>query len=131
MKSSFLILAFVFSCLYAEITVKSSVPFSFPTTVGLMTGGRLVSTREASFAGRTRFSGANAIDFSWSLTSTPKNGSISLFTVTGARVKTVPITSPSGNVSMDVSGGKLARGIYFAKLAYGTFEKTINFIVYR
>ena len=131
MKSSFLILAFAFSCLYAETTVKSSVPFSFPTTVGLMTAGRLVSASEATFTGRTRFSGANSIDFSWSLTSTAKNGSIVLFRVSGARVKTIPIASQSGSIAVDISGGKLAHGIYFAKLAYGTFEKTINFIVYR
>jgi hypothetical protein len=131
MKNSFLILALVFSCLYAETTVKSSVPFSFPTTVGLMTGGRLASVNEASFAGRTRFSSATAIDFSWSLTSTAKKGSFAIFTVSGACVKTIPIATQSGSIAVDISGGKLAHGIYFAKLAYGSFERTINFIVYR
>jgi hypothetical protein len=131
MKSSFLILAFAFSCLYAETTVKSSVPFSFPTTVGLRTGGRLVSASEATFTGRTRFSSSNAIDFSWSLTSTAKKGSIAIFAVSGACVKTIPIASQSGSIAVEISGGKLAHGIYFAKLAYGSFERTINFIDYR
>jgi hypothetical protein len=81
--------------------------------------------------GKTRLAGTQAIDFSWSLPVKAKNGNISLFSVSGARVKTVPITSPNGNVSIDISSGKLARGIYFAKLSYGACEKTINFIVCR
>jgi hypothetical protein len=131
MKSSFLILVFAFSCLYAETTVKSSVPFSFPTTVGLMTAGRLVSASEATFTGRTRFSSANAIDFSWTLTSTAKKGSIVIFAVSGASVTTIPLASQNGSIAVDISGGKLAHGIYFAKLAYGSFERTVKFIVYR
>jgi hypothetical protein len=132
MKSHGFIIALLLSqCLYAETTVKNSAPFSFPTTVGVMTAGSLVSASEATFTGRTHFSRANAIDFSWSLTSTAKKGSIAIFTVSGACVTTIPIASQSGSSAVDISGGKLAHGIYFAKLAYGSFERTVNFIVYR
>jgi hypothetical protein len=132
MKSCGLIIALLFSLsLYAETTVKNSAPFSFPTAVGVGWGDHSAFGNEALFAGKTRSSGTHAIDFSWALSSKAKSGSISLFTVTGARVKTIPITSQSGSVSMDMSGGKLSRGVYFAKLSYGTYEKTINFIAYR
>jgi hypothetical protein len=54
-----------------------------------------------------------------------------VFAVSGSLVKMIPIASQSGTVALDMAGGKLSRGVYFAKLSYGAYERTINFIVCR
>jgi flagellar hook assembly protein FlgD len=130
-RYGFIIALMLSISLYAETTVKNSAPFSFPTAVNVRWGQQGFMANEESFVAKARFSGSGTIAFSWSLPVSAKKGNIAVFSVSGSLVKMIPISSQRGTVAMDMAGGKLSRGVYFAKLSYGAFERTINFIVCR
>jgi hypothetical protein len=125
----FLVVAF-FSVLSAETVTKNSPPFAFPSVVGvigtrsLQSGGAVFHLRPIGIAG-------TKMEISWSLPVRALQGSISIFNVSGSRVKTFTIVSPSGRVQWDISNGnKAARGIYFAALSYGACKKNCTVVLY-
>jgi hypothetical protein len=125
----FIVVAALWANPFAETVVKSSVPFSFPFT-GINAplpnlGG------EALFSGKMHLTGKSAVSLSWSLPIKAEKGAISLFSISGALVKKIAITGHAGSVEVDCTRYGIARGIYFATISYGGFQKTINFIVYR
>jgi hypothetical protein len=130
-RYGFIIVLMLSFSLYAEKTVKNSAPFSFPATVTVRWGQQGFTANEESFVAKAHFSGSGKIAFSWSLPVAAKKGNIAVFSVSGSLVKMIPIASQRGTAALDMAGGKLSRGVYFAKLSYGAFERTINFIVYR
>jgi hypothetical protein len=116
--------------LFAETVTKSSIPFSFPTGVAVH-DNRYAAGSETVFTGTAHFTGKRVISFSWSAPQQAKKGSIALFSLSGVLVRSVAITAQSGSVEVNCTENQLPRGVYFAKLSFGTFEKTINFIMYR
>jgi hypothetical protein len=114
---------------FAETAVKSSAPFSFPTVVGV--AWKVSSSgKDLSFVGHTRFSGRKIVELSWSMPGTMEKGSISIFNLAGATIKTFPVGSREGSVLWDAgSGKKAAKGIYFAKLTCGNYKKNVKIII--
>ena len=125
-----LLMAALSVSLYAETVTKISAPFAFPTTVGV-SGDRTFQSTMASFACRTGFAGRSMIEFSWSLPGKAEQGSISVFTISGSRIKTFPMNAQCGIVRWNMSAGKkLARGIYIATLSYGTHKQNLKIVQY-
>jgi flagellar hook assembly protein FlgD len=131
MKILMVLLAFYASNLFAsEVVVKSSVPFSFPTTVGV--AWKVSSAgKDLSFVSKTRSVGRKTVEFSWSVPGTVENGFISVFNVRGVKVKSFSLASREGTVQWDVSTDKrIGNGIYFAKLVCGAYKKNIKIAIY-
>ena len=125
-----LLMAALSVSLSAETVVKISAPFAFPTAVGV-SGDRSLQSTKAAFACRTVFTGRSIIEFSWSIPGKAANGSISVFTIAGAHVKTFSMASQHGSVRWDLSSGKkLARGIYIATLSYGIYKQNLKIVQY-
>ncbi len=131
MKSLCLFLVAALSVgLFAETVVKNSVPFAFPTIVGVA-GDHSLQSSKVSFACRTIVAGRSAIEFSWSLPGKAEKGSISVFTIAGSHIKTFSMTSQRGSIRWDISADKkLARGIYIAALSYGIYKQNLKIVLY-
>lgn len=126
----FVMVLFSFSLFAAETVVKNSVPFSFPMTVGVRWNS-LSKGKMASFIPIFHYAGNRNIELSWSLPGKVENGSISIFTLTGARIKTFPVASQEGSVVWNISADtKVANGIYFARLSNGAYKKNLKLFVY-
>jgi hypothetical protein len=112
-----------------ETITKLSASFSFPTTVGI-SGSRSYQTTGTAFVSNIRTNGKRTIDLLWSLPGAAKNGTISIFSVTGSKVKTFSISSPSGKVEWDMTGGnKIGKGVYFASINYGSSKKNLKLVI--
>ncbi len=118
--------------LFAETVVKNSAPFSFPTTTGIL-NGYLLQNKEAVFVGNVNLSGRKIITLSWSLpVKAGGGGIISIFNLSGAKIKSFQISSPQGYVNWDISGvRRSANGIYFATLSYGSIKKNLKLMFCR
>jgi hypothetical protein len=125
-----LIIAMCTIALFASETVtKSSAPFAFPLTVGVA-WKQTFQGKNISFASQSSLRGRKVVEFSWSLSGNNEKGDISVFNLAGARVKSFSVSSRNGNVQWDVaSGKKAAKGVYFAKLTCGTFQKSLKIII--
>ena len=122
----------LFSCslLAAETVVKNSAPFSFPMTVGVRWNS-FSKAEVASFIQKFHNTGKKNIELSWSLPGKAGSGSISIFTMTGARIKTFPMASQEGSVTWNISSEtKVANGVYFARLSNGVYNKNLKLFVY-
>jgi hypothetical protein len=117
--------------IFAETVVKNSAAFSFPTTVGIL-GGHLLQNKDAVFVGSANLAGRNIITLSWSLPVKAAGGSISIFALSGAKIKSFQISSPQGYINWDISGaGRTGNGIYFATLSYGSIKKNLHLMICR
>jgi hypothetical protein len=113
----------------SETVTKSSTPFSFPLTVGVA-WKQSFQGKNISFFSQSPLRGRKVVEFSWSLSGDIEKGDISVFNLAGARIKSFPISSRNGSVQWEVaSGKKAARGIYFAKLACGSYQKSLKIII--
>ena len=132
MNRSVLVVALALSgALFATTTVKNSAPFSFPTVVGVKGGQHLQDITEV-FAGGYNPAGGRTVTLSWSLPVKAERGSISIFNITGSKIRTFPIGSSRGYVVWDLSGEKrVGNGIYFATLSYGSCKKNLQLVICR
>jgi hypothetical protein len=125
------VLAFCAASPFAsEVVFKNSVPFSFPMAVGVTwkvsSGGK-----DLSFVSQMRSFGRKVVEFSWSIPGAEENGSISVFSVRGVKIKSFPLISREGKLQWDVLADKrVGNGIYFAKLVCGAYKKNIKVAVY-
>jgi len=112
-----------------ETVVKMSAPFSFPATVGVL-GGRMFQSSHAIFVCTSRLTGRNIVELSWSLPPSAKYGTISIFTVSGSKIKTFSIGSPSGAVEWDITESKkIGKGVYFASISYGMSKRNLKLVI--
>jgi hypothetical protein len=132
MKYFFLVLmAGVSVSLYAETVSKLSAPFQFPTSVGVHSSHSL-QCKDLSFS-YTLHSGNRAIiGLSWTLPEKAERGSISIFTLSGTKIKTIPISENHAGATWDISGAaKMANGVYLATLTSGSYKKNIQILISR
>jgi hypothetical protein len=112
-----------------ETITKLSAPFSFPSTVGVAYRGSLPASG-ASFLYNTRITGKKVVELSWSLPGRANNGVISIFTVSGSKIKTFAITSQTGIVQWDISESKkVSKGVYFASMSFGSGKKNLKLVI--
>jgi hypothetical protein len=133
MKYLFLVVMAVFtvSSFAAETVFKISPQFPWPGTTGV-TGGYSLQVKDFSFSYNVHFGNRAVIGLSWSLPDKASKGTISIFTLTGTKIKSFSINEPQGSVAWDISGGKkTANGLYFATLTSGTLNKNLQIFLSR
>jgi hypothetical protein len=132
MKNLFLVLMAVFSVsLYAETVSKLSAPFQFPTAVGVISGHSMQS-KDVSFSYHLHSGNRSVIGLSWALPEKAEKGSISVFSLSGTKIKTIPISGNHARVNWDISGStKLANGVYLATLTSGSYKKNLQILISR
>jgi hypothetical protein len=130
MKGLFLILTafFVFG-INAETVTKNSDPFAFPfptRTIGQFS----VQSKDIEFSYNLHSLNQSIVTLSWALPVKADRGSISIFTLSGIKIKTIAIAEPQGSINMGPSnGGKLPNGVYIASLSYGMCKKNIQMLI--
>jgi hypothetical protein len=132
MKNLFLVLMAVFSVsLYAETVSKLSAPFQFPTAVGVISSHSMLS-KDVSFSYNLHSGNRTMIGLSWTLPEKAEKGSISIFTLSGTKIKTFPISENHAGMTWEISGAaKLANGVYLATLTSGSYKKNLQILISR
>jgi hypothetical protein len=128
-KSKILVL-FLAICVFAapETKTATSAQFSFIQGVGVFQP-RLYSMDGMYLSCKKLVNGKGAISFSWSLPAIKADmGKISVFTVSGKLIKVFDVKSQEGRISWSMPNARMASGVYFATLTYGTFKKNIKIL---
>jgi hypothetical protein len=128
-KSKILVL-FLAVCVFAapEIKTATSAQFSFIQGVGVLQS-KIYSMDGMYFSSKRLVNGKGAISFSWSLPAVKADmGKISLFTVSGKLIKAFDVKSQEGRISWSMPNARMASGVYFAVLTYGSFKKNIKIL---
>jgi hypothetical protein len=115
--------------LSAETVVKNSSPFNFPVVTGIKSN--LFLYEDFTFSYRPVLTGKKAVEIAWSVPVTEKNGTLSIFNVSGALVRRFAVTSRSGIVRWECDDQTVANGVYFVKLSYGTVFRNLKMVLYR
>jgi hypothetical protein len=128
----FLLIGVLCSGLLAETVVKNSAAFSFPTTVVGILAGNALQNKESFFVGSASLAGRKTVTLSWSLPVKTARGTITIFSLSGAKIKSFPIATPQGYVTWDIGGmGRVANGLCFATLSCGSIKKNLHLMLCR
>jgi hypothetical protein len=123
------VVCFVAGLTAAQVVEKLSASFSFPTA---LTSARGVVTDQKALsffrmAGRSFQKGK--ITLEWNIAGSATAGTISVFSVSGALVKKVAISTRCGATQVDL--GKAAAGVYFASVSCGSYRQNLKCALYR
>ncbi|HMD69108.1 MAG TPA: T9SS type A sorting domain-containing protein [Chitinivibrionales bacterium] len=113
----------------AQVVEKLSVSFSFPTTLTSVHGNG-TDPKAVSFfrmAGHSVQKGKVTLE--WSCAGSATEGTISIFSVSGALVKKVVLSARNGTTQVDL--GKAAAGVYFAAISYGSYRQNLKLALYK
>jgi hypothetical protein len=124
-------LCFSAGALWSQSVEKLSASFSFPTTpVGVIGGVQNLQMNTyfkqlplQSSLSRAKFA------FEWSVASPAASGSITFYSIDGKQIQKVKLSNKKGIVECDL--GKIATGVYFASITYGSFSQNLKLAVYR
>jgi hypothetical protein len=122
------ILCFATSVLLAQTVEKLSASFTFPLTL-TAAPGKVVAPAAMSFFRIGSKAQKGKIMIQWTVSSPVTQGTISIYSLTGALVKKVSLSSNHGTTYCDLQ--KAAPGIYLATISYGTFRQNQKFALYR
>jgi hypothetical protein len=113
----------------AQTVEKLSASFTFPTTLtsahGVVTDQKAVSFFR--MAGHSFQKGKLTLE--WNIAGSAAAGSISIFSVSGALVKKVALSTRYGTTQVDL--GRIAAGVYFASISYGSYRQNLKLALYR
>jgi hypothetical protein len=113
----------------AQTVEKLSASFAFPTTLtsayGVVTSQKAVSFFRV--AGHSVQKGK--ITLEWNIAGSATRGTISIFSVSGALVKKVALSTSHGTTQADL--GKVAAGVYFASISFGSYRQNLKLALYR
>jgi hypothetical protein len=127
LKSSAIVLFLAFAIFAApENVTKTSSPFIFQQGIGVLYP-KVYSVNGMTFTYKKITAGKQSMSFSWSLPKTIGDaGKLSLFTLSGKMIKSYDVTSPQGSHTWSMAQGKIGSGVYFARLTYGKFNKSLK-----
>jgi hypothetical protein len=75
------------------------------------------------------YPGVKSISFSWSFSGgKTQEGRISIYSVSGKQIASVPIAGNQGTIPWTMPHGKMARGIYFVSIYYGNYNKNLRLL---
>src|SRR4030042_3894667 len=101
----------------SEMVVGSSALFYFPGDIG--TKDQIVSLN--SFVRlQSRLMKNGIVLFTWSMHSTAKTGALSIYSLSGRRIKSISLVSSNSFLKLDAKKEGLSNGIYFATLEVGS-----------
>jgi hypothetical protein len=123
------IICFTAGLLNAQTVEKLSASFTFPTTL-TSARGVVADQKAVSFfrmAGRSFQKGK--ITLEWNVGGSAAAGTISIFSVSGALVKKVALSTRYGTKQVDL--GKVAAGVYFASISFGSYRQNLKLALYR
>jgi hypothetical protein len=123
------IICFTAGLTNAQLVEKFSASFTFPTT---LTSARAVVTDQnaVSFfrmAGHSFQKGKIILE--WCCAGSATEGTISIFSVSGALVKKVGLSARHGATQVDLE--KAAAGVYFASISFGSYRQNLKLALYR
>jgi hypothetical protein len=124
-----LVLFLAFGVFAAPETVsKASNPFIFQKGIGVIYP-KVYSVNGMSFSYKKITARKESMSFSWSLSKEKADlGTLSIFTLSGKMVKSFDVTSPEGSRTWSMPRSRMASGVYFAKLSYGKFNKSLKIV---
>jgi len=134
MKYLFLVLMALFSVnLLADTVSKNSAPFTFPPSAGAISRSSAQS-QNISFSYNIHSGNRTVIGLSWTLPDAMRTekAMVSVYNLSGTKIKTFSITRNQANVNWDISGAaKPANGVYLATLTSGQNKKNLQILISR
>lgn len=127
-KCKVLVLFMVLGALAAPENIpKSSAPFGF-VQVGVA-NPYYYATNGSYFLCKKLSNGKEGMQFSWSLPgSTARAGKLSVYSISGKVIKSFDLSSRDRSIVWNMPQGKMASGVYFAVLTYGTLKKNTKIV---
>jgi hypothetical protein len=116
------------SLLLAQTVEKLSASFTFPLTLTTF-GGKATSPMPVSFFHVASKVQKGKMMFQWTVSSSAPSGTISIYSLSGALVKKVTLTSNHGTMLCDLQ--KAAPGIYLASISYGSYHQNLKLALHR
>ena len=116
------------SLLLAQTVEKLSASFTFPLTL-TSAGGKVVAAAPLSFFHVASKAQKGKIMLQWTVSSSAASGTINIYSLSGALVKKVVLTSNHGTMLCDLQ--KAAPGIYMATISYGAYKQNLKLALYR
>lgn len=123
------IICFAAGLTNAQLVEKLSASFTFPTTLtsahGVVTDQNAVSFFRV--AGHSFPKGKIALE--WCCAGSATEGTISIFSVSGALVKKVALSTRHGATQVDLQ--RAAAGVYFASISFGSYRQNLKLALYK
>jgi hypothetical protein len=105
-----------------ENITQSSAPFSFAATGVMQQYSRYVNG--SSFSYKKLSNNKQGIAFSWSIIDNAvQTGKLSIYSISGKLIQSFDITSRQKSLTWSMPQSKIASGVYFAVLNFGSFKK--------
>jgi hypothetical protein len=132
MKYFFLVLMAVFSVtVFADTVSKNSAAFAFPPAVGV-TSTYAAHSQNLSFTYNIHSGLRSVIGLSWTLPEMAERATVSVYNLSGTKIKSFPISMNQTSVNWDISGmAKPANGVYLATLTSGQYKKNLQILISR
>lgn len=113
----------------AQVVEKLSATFAFPTVL-TSAHGVAANQKAVSFfrmAGHSVQQGK--ITLEWNIAGAATEGTISIYSISGALVKKVALSARNGTTHVDLE--KAAAGVYFASISFGSYRQNLKLALYR
>jgi hypothetical protein len=127
-KCKVLVLFLAFGVLATPENIsKSSAPFSFAQAGVLQQ--YIHSANGSYFSCKKLANGRQGMVFTWSiLDNSAKTGNLSIYSISGKLIKSYEVTSRQKSIIWSMPQSKIASGVYFAELNYGSFRKNAKIV---
>jgi hypothetical protein len=108
---------------------KYSASFSFPLTVTSGIPAKLTPATQSYFKMASHSIQKGMVTFVWFVNTPQPKGVVSIYSISGAVVKRIPISRTNGSMQCDLS--KVGSGVYIATLTFGAFRQNLTLALYR
>jgi hypothetical protein len=123
------IICFTAGMLNAQTVEKLSASFTFPTTLTSARGAAADQNAVSFFRMARRSAQKGKIVLEWNIAGSAAAGTVSIFSVSGALVKKVAVSARRGTMQADL--GRVAAGVYFASISFGSYRQNLKLALYK
>jgi hypothetical protein len=121
-------LLFAWSALFAQVVEKNSASFTFPLTTSVVPG-KTTAVQQSFFRMAGRSLSKGIVTLEWGTVQGATKGFISIYAVSGALVRKIPLTKHQGTAQCDLS--RAGAGVYLVTITYGTYRQNLKLALYK
>jgi hypothetical protein len=133
MRSTFVLVSIVViltaGLINAQTVEKYSTSFSFPLTLTSANGVTTAASPLSFFRMAGHSIQKGKITLEWNIAGSTNAGTISIFSISGALVKKMVLSTRYGTTQADL--GRVAAGVYFASISFGSYRQNLKLALYR
>lgn len=110
----------------AETVTKMSAPFTLPSSAVMPFTS--MKTPQLFRCRKTGLSGTELVTMEWAIPEKSGSGWLTVYSLSGVKVKTFRVTSPKGMVRWNPHASGVTSGVYCVTLSYGTFRGSVKLL---